>query len=153
MIFTFETTIRPDWIDYNGHMQDAFYGLVFSYAVDALQDEVGFDAAYRAATGCTVYLLESHVFFLREVRRGALVTVDTCVIGLDDKRFHLHATMREAGATVAVGEFMEAHVRQRPAPKVVPMPEEVHARLHAALQDPSDLPRRARSMGLIRKGG
>lgn len=148
MTFKFETTIRPDWIDYNGHMQDAFYGLVFSYAVDALQDEVGFDGAYRTATGCTIYLLESHVFFLREVRQGARVTVETRVIGLDAKRFQLHATMREGDEAVAVGEFMEAHVRQQPAPKVVPMPRQIHARLQAARHDPGQLRHRARAMGL-----
>ncbi|MCV2869292.1 hypothetical protein OEW28_11720 [Defluviimonas sp. WL0002] len=53
--FHYRTSVRPEWIDYNGHMQDAYYGLVFSHAVDAFQDEVGFDAAYRKATGCTTY--------------------------------------------------------------------------------------------------
>lgn len=148
MIFTFETRILPDWIDYNGHMRDAFYGLVYSLAVDALQDEVGFDAAYRDATGCTIYLLEGHTFFLREVKEGATVTVEGRVIGLDAKRFHLHMTMLEGGETVSVGEFMEAHVQQHPSPKVVPMPEEIHARMEQARQDPSLLDHRARKMGL-----
>ncbi len=53
-IFRFQTTVRPEWIDYNGHMQDAYYGLIFSYAVDGFQDAVGFDRAYRERTGCTV---------------------------------------------------------------------------------------------------
>lgn len=148
MIFRFETPIQPDWIDYNGHMRDAFYGLVYSLAVDALQDEVGFDEAYRTATGCTIYLLESHSFFLREVKEGAIVTVETRVIGLDAKRFHLHLTMLESGETVSVCEFMEAHVQQHPAPKVVPMPPEIHAKLETAWQDASQLSHRARSMGL-----
>lgn len=148
MIFAYEATIRPDWIDYNGHMQDAFYGLVFSYAVDAMQDAVGFDSAYRAATGCTIYLLEGHSYFLREVKEGAVVRVQTRVIGLDARRFHLHCTMREAGDVVAVGEFMEAHVQQRPTPRIVPMPQELHARLDAARQDASQLSHRAREMGL-----
>ena len=40
MAFTYHTNVHSDWIDYNGHMQDAYYGLVFSHGVDALQDEV-----------------------------------------------------------------------------------------------------------------
>jgi len=148
MTFTYETVIRPDWIDYNGHMQDAFYGLVFSYAVDALQDDVGFDAAYRAATGCTIYLLEGHTHFLREVKEGAKVQVESRVVGLDAKRFHLHCTMTEGGENVAVGEFMEAHVRQHPVPKIVEMPREIHARLAEARIDPESLPHRSRRMGL-----
>lgn len=70
MIFEHIKTVLPEWIDYNGHMQDAYYGLVFSQAVDALQDDVGFDQAYRQKTGCTIYLLEEHKFFLSEVKKG-----------------------------------------------------------------------------------
>ena len=70
MPFSFQTTVKPEWIDYNGHMQDAFYGLVFSYAVDALQDDVGFDRKYREETGNTIYLVEEHKFFLNEVKEG-----------------------------------------------------------------------------------
>ena len=33
-IVTYTTTDHPEWIDYNGHMQDAYYELIFSYAVD-----------------------------------------------------------------------------------------------------------------------
>ena len=106
-IFTYQTSVVPDWIDYNGHMRDAFYGLIFSYAVDSMQDDVGFDEAYRTRTGCTIYLLEDHKFFLREVKVGATVNVETVVISSDEKRFHLHLTMTENGETVAVCEAME----------------------------------------------
>ena len=47
MIFKHIKTVLPEWIDCNGHMQDAYYGLIFSKAVDALQDDLGFDQAYR----------------------------------------------------------------------------------------------------------
>ncbi|WP_299950259.1 hypothetical protein [uncultured Ruegeria sp.] len=57
-MFTFETTVKREWIDYNGNMQGAYYGLVFSYAIDAMQDDVGFDAEYPTRTGCTIYPLE-----------------------------------------------------------------------------------------------
>ena len=62
MIFEYKTTVWPEWIDYNGYMRDAYYGLVFSKAIDALQDEVGFNQAYRQRTGCTIYLVEEHKF-------------------------------------------------------------------------------------------
>ena len=51
MLFQYQTMIQPAWIDYNGHMQDAYYGLIFSFAVDSLQDEVGFDQEYRSRNG------------------------------------------------------------------------------------------------------
>ena len=100
----YSTTVRPDWIDYNGHMQDAFYGLIFSYGVDAFQDAVGFDRAYREATGCTIYLLEDHKYFLREVKVGAEVLVRTYLIGLWEKRFHLWSEMLDIRSTVILAD-------------------------------------------------
>lgn len=132
-LFHFETTIVPDWIDYNGHMRDSSYSLVFSLAVDAFQDEVGFDETYRQTTGCTIYLLEDHKFFLREVKEGAQIRVETQVIGLDAKRFHLHMRLFDGEQLAAVGEFMELHVNQRPTPHAVPMPQDISNRLEAAV--------------------
>lgn len=149
--FNYQSEINEAWIDYNGHMQDAYYGLVFSYAVDSLQDEVGFDAEYRARTGCTIYLLEDHKYFLREVKAGEVVIVETSVLAVDAKRFHLHAVMTCDGEPVAVGEFMELHVAQKPEPHAMAMPYEIRARLEAAVLGGTEqqaLPHRARAMGL-----
>lgn len=60
--FIFEIDVNPEWIDYNEHMQDAYYGLAFSYAIDHFQDKVGFDQAYRSITGHTIYVIEDHKF-------------------------------------------------------------------------------------------
>lgn len=151
MRFIYQTEVQDAWIDYNGHMQDAFYVLVFSYAVDALQDEVGFDAAYRERTGCTIYLLEDHKYFLREVKLGDQVTVETSVLGVDAKRFHLLAVMRCGDAAVAVSEMMELHVAKHPKPHGTAMPDEIRARLEAAMLSDEEcvgLGRRARAIGL-----
>lgn len=115
--FIYETTVISDWIDYNGHMQDAYYGLIFSFAVDAVQDAIGFDAVYRKCTGCTIYLLEDHRFFLKEVKLGAKLLVETVVLDSDDKRFHLHLTMLHDGTPVSINETMELHVNQHPMQK------------------------------------
>src|SRR5882724_5533268 len=64
----YRATIEPDWIDYNGHLRDAYYGLVASYAVDGVMDILGLDAAYRARTHCTLYTLEVHLHYLHEVK-------------------------------------------------------------------------------------
>ncbi|MEM6677187.1 MAG: thioesterase family protein [Pseudomonadota bacterium] len=155
MSFIYETVVRPEWIDYNGHMQDAFYGLVFSYAVDALQDAVGFDRFYREGTGCTIYLLEEHKFFLREVFEGDALRVETLVLDVDEKRFHLHLTMRSRGAMVAVAELVEMHVSKHPAPHGVPMPARMRDALERA-RAPSEtvetLRHRARMLGLHCRG-
>ena len=90
MPFEYTTSVKPEWIDYNGHMQDAFCGLVFSYAVDAFQDWVGFDAAYRTETDCTIYLVEEHKYFLREVKESDPLTVEISVLGVFRKNCFIY---------------------------------------------------------------
>lgn len=150
-IFRYQTTVRPEWIDYNGHMQDAYYGLIFSYAVDGFQDAVGFDRAYRERTGCTIYLLEDHKRFLREVKEGAVVEVETRLLDFNDKCFHLWSEMKEGTATVAVSEMIELHVQQRPTPHGTVFPSDLRHRMSQAVADreeASQLPYRARRLQL-----
>jgi acyl-CoA thioester hydrolase len=154
MIFNFETKVHTDWIDYNGHMRDSYFALVFSLAVDALQDEVGFDQAYRERTGCTIYLLEDHKYFLREVKEGSVVRVETRILDCDVKRFHLYIQMLEGDDVVAVGEFMEMHVKQHPAPHGFPIPDSILDLLKAAVlpeSDKKELVKRSRPIELMRR--
>ncbi|NDI03319.1 MAG: thioesterase [Rhodobacteraceae bacterium] len=149
MPFEYTITVKPEWIDYNGHMQDAYYGLVFSYAVDAFQDWVGFDAAYRTATDCTIYLVEEHKYFLREVKESDPLAVQISVLGVSQKVFHLHCVMQSGGHDVAISELMEMHVCQKPTPKGAPIPHDIVARLNELITSDtqkSQIARRARAM-------
>jgi len=149
MTFEYTTEVKPEWIDYNGHMQDAFYGLVFSYAVDAFQDWVGFDAAYRAETDCTIYLVEEHKYFLREVKEADPLGVQIKVLGVSDKLFHLYCVMQSGGHDVAISELMEMHVCQKPTPKGASIPQVIAARMNKLViseKDELQIARRARAM-------
>jgi acyl-CoA thioester hydrolase len=110
----YETAILPEWIDYNGHLRDAYYGLIVSLATDALMDRVGLDAAYRARTGCTLYALEMHLHYLHEVHRSDTVMVSVRIEGADYKRIHATFEMRRIGhpALAASAEVMLLHVQQ-----------------------------------------
>jgi len=151
--FKHEATVLPEWIDQNGHMRDAYYGLVFSLASDAFLDGIGVTAEYRAATGATVYLLECHTFYLAEVKEGAALTVEVRVLDVEAKRFQVHMTMLSEGRVRAVNERMELHVNQRPQPRGAPLPEALRARLEGLKLDAAAvaaLPHRARAMGFRR---
>jgi acyl-CoA thioester hydrolase len=110
----FETPILPDWIDYNGHLRDAYYGLIVSFASDALMDRLGLDAAYRARSGCTLYTLEMHLHYLHEVLGSDTVAVAVRIEGADRKRIHATFEMRRSGdpAVAASAEVMLLHVHQ-----------------------------------------
>lgn len=119
----------PEWIDYNGHVRDAYYGLIASSACDALMDRLGLDAAYRSRTHCTLYTLEMHVHYLHEVSQSQRVAASVTILGSDHKRLHAGFTLRcrPDGPVAATVEFMLLHVRQGDTPGSEPFPPEVAA--------------------------
>jgi len=132
----FDTPIRPEWIDYNGHLRDAYYAVIFSEAIDALMDRVGLDAGYRQRTGGTLYTVEMHLHYLHEVKQADTAIVTLRILGIDSKRLHISLELLRAGnPDVAAGaEVMLLHVRQLEGKvATAPLPPEVSAAL-AALQ-------------------
>ncbi len=149
-VFEYHDRVRPEWIDYNGHMQDAYYGLVFSYAVDHVQDAVGFDQAYRDRTGATIYVVEDHRKFLKEVHEGADLVVQTRVLDVDAQRFHIHQTMLQAGRPVCIAEALEVHVTQHPKAHITPMPAFAYDALTSAVLSADESETLHRICGAIR---
>ena len=141
--------VPAEWIDYNQHLLDGYYGVAFSAAVDAFMDYIGLDAAYRAATQGTIYTAESHIVFLREVKQGNLLRFKTYLLAHDTKRIHLCHEMIQAdeGYVAATDEVILLHVNQA-AGRVAPMPENVLAQLatiaeaHATLRKPAQVGRK-----------
>ena len=126
--FIFNITVRPDWIDYNDHMQDAYYGLAFSYAIDHFQDAVGFDDKYRRRSGNTIYVIEDHKFYLNEVKLASELKIETNLIDTDKQKFVLYSQMFVNNELVAVSEMLQAHVSKNPKPGITNMPEEIYDR-------------------------
>ena len=95
---TWRGSVQHEWVDFNGHLRDAFYMLLFSFASDGFMDYIRLDEAGRAATGHSIFTLECHVNYLLEVKEGAAVEVRTQVIGHDAKRLHVYHSLRLADA-------------------------------------------------------
>jgi acyl-CoA thioester hydrolase len=125
----YRTAVAPEWIDYNGHMRDAYYAVVLSLATDTLMDVLGLDAAYRERTRCTLYSLEMHMYWLHEVMASDTLEIDVHVLGVDTKRLHVGYDVRVVGRAepAAAAEFMLLHYRQGDQPGSAPFPPEVSA--------------------------
>jgi len=125
--------IKPEWIDYNGHLRDACYGLIVSQTMDDFMDWVGLDPAYRASTRCTLYTLEWHMHFLHEVKSTDILMVHTTVLDADRKRIHLGCQFQCAGSSgpVATADAMLLHVMQSDTPRSA----EFSPTVYQALQD------------------
>jgi len=136
---TYHAAIRPDWIDYNGHLRDAYYVLVASLAVDDVMDHLGLDAAYRERTHGTLYTLEMHVHYLHEVKASDDLAVISSVLDFDRKRIHLGCrfTCSRVAEPVATTDMMLLHVRQGDKPASASFPDEVLAALEALKVSPA----------------
>ncbi|MEA3237151.1 thioesterase family protein [Pseudomonas mosselii] len=109
---TYRTRVLPEWVDYNGHLRDAYYLLIFSYATDALMDLIGLDSDGRGQSGHSLFTLEAHINYLHEVKLDTEVWVQTQIIGFDSKRLHLYHSLhrKEFDETLSASEQMLLHV-------------------------------------------
>lgn len=102
-----ETRVAPAWVDYNGHMNDAEYARVFSLAVDALMDRIGLGAEGRKQLGHTLYTLETHLCYRREVQQGEALQVSCVILDRDAKRLHTGFELQNtSGDCLATSEQM-----------------------------------------------
>src|SRR5262249_53336907 len=107
---TYRTTVKPEWVDYNNHLNDGYYLVIFSLGgVAAFMNLIGMSDAERRATNKTIYTLQPQSNYLREVKLGEDVEIRCELIGFDQKRFQLYLTMHTArlGDEIAsAAEFM-----------------------------------------------
>lgn len=133
-------TVRPEWIDYNGHLSEPYYVLVFGDATTALMDRVGMGPRYREATGCSLYTVEAHVRYLHEVAPDADIEVATVVLERDAKRARIWHEMSVGGRAVATEELMTLHVG---ADGTTPFPDDVARAMDAVAGDTPEAAGRA----------
>ena len=105
-------SVRPEWIDYNGHMNVAYYALVFDRAGDRLFERLGLGPSYVAARRHSIFVVEAHVTYALEVGPGAELGVANQLLGHDDKRlvvFQRMVTLPQR-EPVATNELLMLHV-------------------------------------------
>lgn len=141
--------IEPAWIDYNGHLNVAYYNVLFDRAVDELYLPIGLGPDYLKETKHSTMVVESHVRYLREVHLETPLRITAQLIGYDAKRFHVYEELQHAddGWVSATCETMTVHVDMT-AKKVAPFPPAVLAALervriaHSVLPVPAAVGRR-----------
>lgn len=146
----YQSVIPAEWIDYNGHMNVAYYVLAFDHATDALLDYLGMDEVYRERTRCSAFVVEMHVNYQQELMAGDPIHITTQLLGFDSKRIHYFHRMdhAEKGFLAATTELMLIHVdvTQR---RSTPMPIDIMDRLNAVMTWHMQLPRPPQSGRII----
>jgi acyl-CoA thioester hydrolase len=147
-------TVRPEWIDYNGHMNVAYYVLAFDYATDAFFDYLGIGRAYKEGSGCSTFAADMNAGYRREVHVGDPLAFATWFLGHDDKRLHYYHEMYHGteGWLASTCELLSLHIDMA-ARRTAPFPDIVMARLeevraaHASVRLPEGVGRQIRAPG------
>lgn len=136
-----EERVRPEWIDYNGHMNVAYYVLIFDHATDALYDHLGIGIDYRERNGFSSFAVEGHVIWARELVENDPVQVVTRLLGYDEKRIHyFHAMLHaEKGFLAATHEILSLHVDMAKR-RAAPMPREIQERIRPLYEEHRRMP-------------
>ena len=113
--------------------------MAFSYAIDHFQDAVGFDENYRSRTGCTIFVVEDHKFYLNEVKLRSELVIKTTLLDADKKKFILQSQMLVNDKKVATSEMLQAHVKTAPTPKITEMPQVIYDRFTDLLKQKNDV--------------
>lgn len=134
--------IEPQWIDYNGHLNMAYYNVLFDRAIDELWLRLGIGPAYMVARKCSTFTAECHVRYLKEIRLGDPAQVSILMVGADDKRLHTFKELRHAteGWVSATSENMTLHVDME-ARKVAPFPSDIAMRVRMLADAHAGVPR------------
>jgi len=133
-------SLEPGWIDYNGHLNMAFYNVLFDRGCDAVFELLGMGPRYTADRKLTIYTAEAHVRYIREVHLGDRVRASFHILDHDEKRLHLWQELtHEDGWLSATSEAMSLHVDMS-GPRVAPYPQDVLEKIKEMAAEHAHLP-------------
>ena len=150
-----QPTVLPQWVDYNGHISESCYLLVFGDGSDAFFRYVGIDEDYRDKGGHSLYTVETHLHNLCEASEGEPLRLTLQLLDLDEKRLHIFHAMHHgiSGELLATAEQMLVHVNMAQG-RAVAMPADLYQRLQAIQVAHAVLPKPAQvghTIGIRRK--
>lgn len=132
------TTVAPQWVDYNGHLSESCYLLVFGDSADAFFRFIGIDEDYRAA-GHSLFTVQTHLHHRRETRQGDPLDLTLRVLDHDETRVHVYHEMYGGDALLAAAEQLLVHVDTRTG-RSSPMPAELLDHVRVVREAHADLP-------------
>ena len=138
----YTTGIQPEWLDYNDHLNEAFYLLIFDQADELLLHSLGLGEEVARATGISWVVLENHITYNKEVRLGDMVDIRIQLLDYDQKRLHLYFEMQVKGDTGHPASTLEqmlmcVDLKQRRSTR---FPDNVQAEIQSLFRSHADLP-------------
>lgn len=133
--------VEAAWADYNGHLNMAYYGVMFDRAAEEFFRQFGCDQDYIKRTGCSNFVLETHTSYANELTAGEWVRIENRIIGFDPKRIHFVQQMFRAESLylACVLEVMMSHVDLH-SRRTTTFPPEILSRIEALAKAHESLP-------------
>ena len=148
--------IQDDWIDYNGHLNMAYYLVMFEKAFDDFHFVLGITTDYVKNRKMTTYTGQTKIDYLREVHKNAELTATCQLVDYDEKRLHTWQELKFPDGTIAATcETLTLHI-DASGPKVAPFPDDILAKVQAVFERHKSLPvpeKARRSIGIAHKAG
>ncbi len=134
--------VKPEWIDYNGHFNMAYYNVLFDTAAEEMFASLGLGPDYVKTASCSYFTLEAHLTYLRELHAGDIVVIENLILDCDAKRVHYVQRMlhKSEGWLSCVSEVMVAHVDLN-AKKTAPFSSDIYNRIELLMRQHCNLPR------------
>lgn len=146
--------LDPAWLDYNGHLNMAYYNVLFDKAVDHAFALIGSGPDYLKSRNMSFFTAEAHVCYLRELKPDAQVNATVQLFDHDAKRLHFYQEIRHVeGWVSATSETLLLHVDMS-GPRAAAMPEDIFAKVTEMAEAHANLPRperAGRSVQIVRK--
>ncbi|MGD9959342.1 thioesterase family protein [Nocardioides sp.] len=130
-------SVRPEWIDYNGHLSEAYYVLVFGHATDAVMEQIGLGEQARAANSSSLFTVEAHIRYLDQISEGEELEVRSTLVGSGTKKLHMWHEMWAGGRLRATEEILGLHV-DTDGGRTTPFPPDVVDLINAQLTAPPE---------------
>ena len=151
----FRGHIKPEWIDFNGHMNVGYYVVAFDLGSMAFLDAVGMGYTYPERRGGSTFGLEMHVTYDREIHKDDPYVIHTRVLDCDQKRIHMYHEMRHGseGWLAATNEIITMHINMKER-RSAPFPDDIMEMLNKIKKAHADLPTPSgvgRKIGIRRK--
>lgn len=147
--------VEKAWIDYNGHMNMAYYNVLFDRCSDEVFDLLDVGLAHAEKRRMTIYTAELHVCYVRELHLGERVTCTFQLLDHDEKRLRSYQELRHVdGWLAATAEILSLHIDMT-GPRVAPFPPAIMEKVTAMYAAHAHLPmpeRAGRSIAISRRG-
>jgi acyl-CoA thioester hydrolase len=128
--------VEDQWTDYNGHMNMAYYAVLFDKSAEEMFETFGLGPDYVRETNCSFFTLETHTTYAHEIHAGETVRIENQIIDADLKRVHYVQQMfhAEENWLTCVLEVIVSHI-DLTAKKTSAFPVNIQTRIEVMLAE------------------